>query len=57
MQVRIAGRLLHEVAGMNELVPEPRIAVWVEYASHPINHLGDPLGFPDVGMIGQPDIE
>src|SRR6266550_7083934 len=57
MQVRIAGRLLHKFARMNELVPEPRIVVRVEYASHPIDHLRDALGFPDIGMIGQPDIE
>src|SRR3954447_4780413 len=57
MHVGIARRLLHEVVGMNELVPEPRIMVWIEYASHPIDDLADALGFPDVGMIGQPDIE
>src|SRR5256885_11231933 len=37
MQVRIAGRLLHEIARMNEFIPEPRIVVRVEYASHPID--------------------
>jgi hypothetical protein len=33
MKLRIAGRLLHELAGMNELVAKPRVAVRIEYAS------------------------
>ena len=57
MKLRIAGRLLHEFAGMDELVTKPRVVVRVEYASHPVDHLGSAFGFPDIGMIGQPDVE
>src|SRR5262245_66079007 len=57
MERGITGRLLDQIARMDELVAKPRVVVRIEYAPHPIDDLGDAPAPADIRMIGQPDIE